>query len=944
MLVVDARAACVAIAGVDTSRGRPRIAALVSRRGHVVDSDAETVCALEAAQSGSDVLTHCRWMEILGRESVSRSFFRILEQLVVRLAASLTPLPRESDSRDLALLYVSRLLFLSFLETKGWLDRDHRFLENRFADCMVTGGGYHRRVLAPLFFGTLNTSPRNRASTARAFGRIPFLNGGLFARSALEQTLRHSHFPDEELGELFGELLSRYRFTAREDTATWSEVAIDPEMLGKAFECLMSSSARKRSGAFYTPQSLVVQVARAGLDEALGADRLESIDSLRVLDPACGSGAFLVHVLEELSLLRARLGDERPPHRIRREILTTSIFGVDINPTAVWLCELRLWLSMAIEDPEPDPMRVMPLPNLDRNIRVGDSLSGDDFIGAAASPPVPQVARLRLRYARATGPRKRSLARALDSAERKCALAQLTAQIGASRTERREALVLARSRDLFGKRPHPSMNARQRLDELRTRLRKAAQTLRLLESGGALPFSFRSGFADVAALGGFDVIIGNPPWIRTHNLDSSSRASLRARYFVYRNSAWISGSKAAAAGRGFASQVDAAALFVERSVRLLRPGGRSALIVPAKLWTSLAGGGVRDFLTRYATVTGLHDLGSGDRTFDAATYPSVLVARAGPAEASSIDVVAHRGGQLCKWRSSSWRLMYDDSPGSPWLIVPPRVRRAFDVLASAGKRMGETLIGRPILGVKTGCNDAFIVSETDGSPDSALAAVSGRGRQALIERQMLRPVIKGEQITEWSIPPGNARIIWTHDVRGLPIDSLPQSVMRWLAPWRRTLEARSDARGSRRWWSVFRIESADSSRPRVVWADIARSPRAAVIAAKDPSIVLNTCYVVRCPVIDDAHALAAILNSAITAAWLDVIAEPARGGYRRYMGWTMAMFPIPRDWRRAVSLLAPIGGAATGGAPPAAHELDDAVLQAYGLTRSSVCDLIAWRG
>lgn len=954
ILAVNPHDSEIAIATVDASRSRPRVAALVTRRGHIVDSDSETLCALAAAHTDSDVFTHCRWLEILGRESVSRRFFRALEQMVARLAASLQPPMSKADSLELALLYVSRLLFLSFLETKGWLDRDQGFLGNRYADCMVAGGKYHQRVLAPLFFGTLNTNPRNRATRARAFGRVPFLNGGLFARSHLERTACGSFFSDEALGDLFGELLARYRFTAREDSTTWSEAAIDPEMLGKAFESLMAASDRKKSGAFYTPQSLVAQVTSSALTHCLASPSLRSIDDLKVLDPACGSGAFLVHVLEELSQLRLRLGDIRPLHQIRRKILTTSIFGVDVNPTAVWLSELRLWLSMAIEDPETDPMRVTPLPNLDRNIRVGNSLSGDDLSGGTHAFAGRNIARLRARYSRATGPRKRSLSRALDTAERECAIAVTSARVARIREERRDILGMARSRDLFGERPHPGVEVKHRLSALRVALREGTRESRRLTSGGALPFSFASGFADVAASGGFDVVIGNPPWVRTHNLDISSRAALRTAFDVYRNAAWRGGSDAAAAGVGFSSQVDVAALFIERSVKLLRCGGTAALIVPAKLWRSLAGGGVRDFLMRRTALRELHDLGSADRTFDAAVYPSVVVARrlvharldgtSESAPSDSVSVVVHRDGQPRAWTASADRLALDESAGSPWILIPEETRRAFDLIAASGVPLAKSVTGRPLLGVKTGCNDAFLVSES-GSADhgDGLVHISNSEREGAIEREMLRPVIRGERVTAWRIHPDDSRIVWTHDDRRHVLKTLPPAALRWLGHWRRDLEARTDGRGKRQWWSVFRVESADCSVPRVVWSDIAKSPRAAVIPAGDSSIPLNTCYAVRCPSSDDAFALAAIINSDIAAAWLDVVAEPARGGYRRYMGWTMAMFPLPRDWQRARCLLAPIGERAIRGTPPDPVTLRAAVLDAYHLRASAVAPLIEWR-
>lgn len=164
---------------------RPRLVSLVCNRDRLFVSDAETLCALSAATGESELLIYARWLDILGRESITRKFFRALEATVELMAASLGSGVAPAERRELALVYLSRLIFLSFLETKGWLDGDFGFLENGFARCMTEGGGYQRRILEPLFFGTLNTRARSRAQRAQRFGRIPFLNGGLFARSSL---------------------------------------------------------------------------------------------------------------------------------------------------------------------------------------------------------------------------------------------------------------------------------------------------------------------------------------------------------------------------------------------------------------------------------------------------------------------------------------------------------------------------------------------------------------------------------------------------------------------------------------------------------------------------------------------------------------------------------------------------------------------------------------
>jgi hypothetical protein len=948
LVAIDWRKRRVGFAVFDSTRPRPRVSGLVVEIDRIVDSDAEAICALSAAQSGSSVLTHARWIEILGRESINRRFFRELERVVVNLAKSLLPCVNESEARELSLLCISRLLFLSFLETKGWLDGDHGFLANRFADCMVHGGSYHRRVLNPLFFGTLNTPPKHRATRARDFGRVPFLNGGLFARARLEGVYAKTFFSDESLGDAFGDLLSRYRFTAREDGTAWTEAAIDPEMLGKAFESLMSATDRKKSGAFYTPHAMVREVCRSALSYGLSSrcvphetvsaafdgnipgtsEReaiLENIGTARVLDPACGSGAFLVHALEELASLRVRLGDLRSPHAVRREILTRSIFGVDINPVAAWLCELRLWLSMAIEDPEPDPFRVTPLPNLDRNIRTGDSLSGDGFNDRLPRIEGNRIAVARSRYTRATGPRKRTLGRALDSMERACALTLFEKRVARLTHERKDLLTMLRSPDLFGERNPPGPESRDALQRLRRELTQLRTAIRKLRDGGSLPFSFASGFGDAAADGGFRIVLGNPPWIRTGNLDSLERAELRERFSVFRNSSWAAGASLAAAGKGFASQADAAALFVERCSDLVQPEGTIALVLPSKLWRSLAGGGVRSLIAERMTLREIHDLTAAPSLFDAAVYPSVITATRGSTNrANPIAILSHGGDQVVRSCIEKSRLAFDDSPGSPWIIVPDEVRNAFDALSRCGIPMAEGPIGRPMLGVKTGCNDAFLVS-TDAD----------------VEPSMLRPVIRGERVRAWSIPAVDERIIWTHDESG-PLRSLPSRTSHRLSKWRNALERRTDGRGRHRWWMLFRTESASSSHPRVVWSDIGKSPRAAVIPAGKNSVPLNTCYVARCRDLTDAYALTALLNSTLLAAWIALLAEPARGGYLRFMGWTMSLVPLPKDWQRTRREIAPIAECAVQGRVPSEDDLLDKVLCAYGLVRKDVHALLEW--
>lgn len=957
----------VVVAAWSSERVPPRVAALLVERDRVLGSDVETLAALAVAPAGNDLLRHARWLEVLGREAISRRFYAALERLVLGLADAPSPAASVHDRREIALLNVSRLLFLAFLESKGWLDGDPAFLARVFDDCMRRGGGFHRRVLQPLFFGTLNTRPSERADAAQALGRVPFLNGGLFQRAPVERRGRGVLFGDDAWGGVYDELLLRYRFTAREESAEWNETAIDPEMLGRAFESLMVSRERRSSGAYFTPFALVERGTDAALEALLTsrgfdepsvqrllrgdpvddgvAARLRAVlPGLRLLDPACGSGAFLIHALDRLAVLWRTAGSTGTPHVIRRRVLTQSIFGVDVNPVAIWLCELRLWLAVVLDDPTEDPLRVTALPNLDHNIRCGDTLAGGDFSGAVL-PGGGQLRRLRLRYAGATGPRKRNLARTLDRAERANLEAWLDARL-ASLTEQRRALVqAARGRDLFGARRGAVAGEREALHLLRARVREVRARLRALARGGATPFAFAAHFPDVAQNGGFDLVIGNPPWVRVHRIPPAAREQWRREFRVFGGAAWDAGVRDARAGSGFGAQVDVAALFVERGLALARPAGVVSFLVPAKLWRSLAGGGVRRLLQDAAALRVLEDWSEAPPAFDAATYPSLVVAqrvaeRARATEPPETVLRVHRGRLSLGWRMPRRALALDDSPGAPWLTLPPDARAAFDRLARDGVALVQSGLGHPTLGVKCGCNAAFVVEHV--ATRSRTAVVTDGSRVGEVEADWVRPVLRGETLRPWRRDEGSERLVYPCDDAGRALMVLPPGVRSWLVPWRTRLTQRADVRGGRAWWALFRTESAVNDRPRVVWADLGRAPQALVLPAGDRTVALNSCYVLRAKDLPDALALAALLNSALAAAWLGAIAEPARGGYRRFLAWTMARLPVPDDWARAREILAPLGTHAWHGAPPSRTELLEAVLDAYRCRLRSMAPLLSW--
>jgi hypothetical protein len=203
-------------------------------------------------------------------------------------------------------------------------------------------------------------------------------------------------------------------------------------------------------------------------------------------------------------------------------------------------------------------------------------------------------------------------------------------------------------------------------------------------------------------------------------------------------------------------------------------------------------------------------------------------------------------------------------------------------------------------------------------------------------------VLRGESVRAWCGDVGAEHIVFPHAINCRPVERLTPALRNWLLPWRSRLEGRSDARGHRAWWSLFRVEGSRFDKPRVVWADLGKSLQALVLDGGDRTVPLNTCYVLPTRDLTDALALAALLNSAVTDAWVGAVAEPARGGYRRHFAWTMGRLPVPDDWARAREALSPLGERGIRGDPPGRTELMAAVLDAFRIRHRSIAPLLEW--
>ncbi|MGH7499142.1 MAG: Eco57I restriction-modification methylase domain-containing protein, partial [Gemmatimonadales bacterium] len=529
---------------------------------------------LAGAGEGGTLAYAARVAEALSVEEAGARFFRDFRATLERMTAEL-PADRPAGSRrGFVLLQLTRVLFLYFVQAKGWLGGRERFLAEEVDRCLAAKGGIHRHLLRPLFFGTLNRPLPDRGHAAARFGAIPFLNGGLFEPHPIERAMRCG-ISNAAWQEAFDCLFERFQFTVREG-AGGGDIA--PDMLGRVFEGVMAPESRRASGTFYTPAALVRQILDAALlaSRAGAAPTPSALDTLTILDPAVGSGAFLLGALERLAALGGKRSEDESARR--RRVLQRNLFGVDRSATAVRLAELRLWLAVIAEDHTERPSRVQPLPNLDCLVRQGDSLF--DPVGcrarldATAARLAGRIAEARHGVVAAVGQPKRTLMRELRELEGRAAALSLAsaerhidAQIG-------ECLGAARERDLFGERRGLDSVLRARVSTLRAERRAVRHARRTLARERELPwFHYESQFADVFAAGGFDIVVGNPPWLRAEQIPPEQRRRLSERYRWWRG------------GGAFGNHPDLSVAFLERALELAAPGGVVALLLPAKVAT-----------------------------------------------------------------------------------------------------------------------------------------------------------------------------------------------------------------------------------------------------------------------------------------------------------------------------------------------------------------------
>lgn len=727
--------------------------------------------------------------------------YKALRLKLIAAVQAADPAIAPLDAIAVAQKILDRVLFIAFAEDTDLLP------DNTLSQAFVTRDRYNPRPVWDNFRGLFNAIDNGSDAL-----KIPRYNGGLFRQ---DDTINALTLPDD-VCEGF-KTLGDYDFASEVSVTVLGHIfeqsIADVERLqaqarGEETEDAKATGTtgrRKRDGVVYTPD----YIARFIVAETLGAhlegafteilrahakaradlsdyaaiqwrrksaeleawqayrDRLKT---LRIVDPACGSGVFLIMAFDYLKAELGRVNDKIAALQGERhiqdlidpdsEILTNNLFGVDVNSESIEIAKLSLWIKTA--------RRGKVLDSLSGNLRVGDSLIEDSNFAY------------------------------LDHA-----------------------------------------------------------------------FTWETAFPGVFAEGGFDVVLGNPPYVRMEHL-KALKPYLEKRYEVV------------------SDRADLYCYFFERGLRLLKPGGRLGFISSNTFFKTGSGKPLRGYLLREATLEGVVDFGDLQIFEGVTTYPAILTMKRG---------AAPNGHDLRFWKvealpENNFQATWEKAAGpypqaalgaGSWELENPALRALRDKIR-AGRKTLKDVYGAPCRGVVTGLNGAFVINS---ATKERLCAQDPRSAE------LLKPFLEGKDLKRWRAEPRGLWLIYIPKNR-IEIDDYP-AIRDWLLPFKTALEARAT---KQEWFELQQAQEAYAphfAAPKIAYKDIGDSSPFHVDT--EGSFMANTGYFI----LSDEHHLAAYLNSKLLwFTYLNVSAQ-IRGGFVRFFSNHLGEMPIP-NWPDATKI------------------------------------------
>lgn len=868
---------------------------------------------------------------------------------------------------ELAITWTNRVLFLKLLEAqlisyhKG--DRSYAFLN------LEKVGSYDD--LNGLFFEVLARTPGERsAEMKKRFGKVPYLNSSLFEPSAIEHAgLFISQIKDRTLpvhpatvlkdqngkkrtGELdaleyFFAFLDAYDFTAdgAEEIQEDNKTLINASVLGLIFEKINGY----KDGSFFTPGFITMYMCRETIRRAVIqkfnqkkgwncetveqlADRIEDkaeanriINSLKICDPAVGSGHFLVSALNELIALKSELGVlcDRDGKRLKnyhvevindelfvtdedgeffeykpklpesqrvqetlfhekQTIIENCLFGVDINPNSVKICRLRLWIELLKNAYYKGEDELETLPNIDINIKCGNSLISrfalDSDLKKALKKGKWTIDAYRLAvmsYRNAESKeQKRAMEKLIDEIKGnfEAEIYSNDPRVVKLRKERGRLFELTQQTQLFELSKKEKADWNKKVKEHTAAIEKleaeieAIKSNKIYENAFEWRFEFPEVLDDDGSFVGFDAVIGNPPYIRQEEFPEI-KPYLKQSY------------------RTFTGTADLYVYFIELGLRNLRPGGTFSFITPNKWMRATYGQPLRNFI-KENRINSILDFGDLPVFEEATTYPCILsIEKSAPQpafQAANITTLVFPEGLEAYVQQTQMDVRCEELREEGWQLENPHVFALMQKLRATGKPLGEYVGERFYRGVTTGCNEAFVI---DGETRDRLIAEDPKSDE------IIKSYLRGRDVQRWSAQPQNLWLIFTR--RGINIKSYP-AVKKHLSTYKNRLMP--GVPGGRKPGSYEWYEIQDNI---AYWQEFKKAKIVSTKISIRPTFALdsegcylgNTCYF--CPVVISASYVLGLLNSKLFFTYAKKVFVEKQNGWFEVQPENLELFPIP---------------------------------------------------
>lgn len=710
----------------------------------------------------------------------------------------------------------------------------------------------------------------------------------------------------------------------------------------------------------------------------------ELINGLTICDPAVGSGHFLVSALNEMLAVKSELGvladqDHRAlPVQVsvvndelmvttqsgdfftyqltaagnvlpdvqriqqtlfheKEQLIEGCLFGVDINPNSVKICRLRLWIELlknAYYTRESNYTELETLPNIDINIKSGNSLLYRFDLQEDLSDVFKKQ-----KFSLAT---YKDAVRAYKLTQSKEAKRELIAFIREIKEQfqttlsnrdplrkkmsklRGEVELMENPSDLFGDVQIDQKVLKKKKKELAKLEQDKAdiETNRLYESAFEWRFEFPEVLDEKGGFVGFDIVIGNPPYIRQEEL-GDFKAYLQQQYDVY------------------AGTADLYVYFVEQGMKLLRSQGNFIFIIPNKWMRAGYGKALRKYVQRYA-LNQIIDFGDLPVFEEATTYPSIIQIKNGdPVQeftAVNVATLNFTDGMADYVQQNQIVVLTDELADGGWTLTDRRVQQLLAKLRNNGVLLGEYVDGKIYRGVLTGLNEAFVIDEATRAQLIAQDPKSA---------EVIKPFLAGRDIKRYQQPQSDKYLIFTR--RGIAIEEYP-AILKYLTQYKDQLEPRPKDFDGKKWkgrkqgsYQWYEIQDAvdyyeEFEKKKLLLPDIAL--RAECMYDDRHFFCVNTAYIIP---VDDLFLLG-VINSHLTLFFYINITTSIRGGYLRFIRQYMEQIPIPKAATESKNeiiklvkeLLAIKQRNQKADTSALEAEIDQLVYQLYGLTAEEI--------